>query len=279
MYAKLDVPYDQTVMGANLFSEDISNESSGIFSKTREVTRYSSPEVFYNPVPGTKENKLFFRRSYEVWEQKGKGVGSWMSWKDNKILRTGYEYTELNLDDLANLNEDQTLRAILGHVFFAFDISRDFTIAGINLQQIIYDKIKNPIPVDEEPVIENILNQYKYANNQYTLDLNVQVLAQEGRFHNSMPITLTRSPITSSGDYNTFTGDISPYALSRVTFRASLLDEFVILSADLSLANFQNGTFVALEKNAQGYLKESFAWWDELGTDKTSVYQGYANSW
>ena len=107
----------------------------------------------------------------------------------------------------------------------------------------------------------------------------MQVLAQEGRFHNSMPITLTRSPITSSGDYNTFTGDISPYALSRVTFRASLLDELVVLSADLSLANFQNGAFVALEKNAQGYLKESFKAWSDLGTNKTGVYQGYANSW
>ena len=107
----------------------------------------------------------------------------------------------------------------------------------------------------------------------------MQVLAQEGRFHNSMPITLTRSPITSSGDYNTFTGDISPYALSRVTFRASLLDELVVLTRDLVPGEFPERRLCRAGEECQGYLKESFKAWSDLGTNKTGVYQGYANSW
>ena len=65
-----------------------------------------------------------------------------------------YEYTELNLDDLEGKSEDQVMRTILGHVFFLFDFNRNVMGLGINLQQIIYDQIKNPSPVNDEPVLK-----------------------------------------------------------------------------------------------------------------------------
>ena len=130
--------------------------------------------------------------------------------------------------------------------------------SGLDLQGIINEQIKNKTDVSEKPVIENILNQFNFANNKYSLDVNSKVLIQDGRFSDSLTLGFTRSPASGDGLVNNTGG--TPHVLSQFDVHANIVPigsgYLVDLAWSPTLANY-NGTTVTKLTNGNGLLPET----------------------
>ncbi len=279
IYAKLDVDYGTTMMGASVFanpSYSYNQSTSGnIFSGKKSETRreFQKLEIFYNPTGNQAENKIYFRRTYEEYQREIKTIMGVESggWYDTSGRWNVAEYVSLDFDAM-NQASDPTM-FVMNYVYYCLPFSRDFTFMGLDLQGIINEQIKNKTDVSEKPVIENILNQFNFANNKYSLDVNSKVLIQDGRFSDSLTIGFTRSPISGDGLVNNTGG--TPHVLSQFDVHANIVPigsgYLVDLAWSPTLANYDSAsTTVSKLTNGNGLLPESLNNLTDLGEDKTS---------
>ena len=279
IYAKLDVDYGTTMMGASVFanpSYSYNQSTSGnFFSGKKSETRreFQKLEIFYNPTGNQAENKIYFRRTYEEYQREIKTIMGVESggWYDTSGRWNVAEYVSLDFDAM-NQASDPTM-FVMNYVYYCLPFSRDFTFMGLDLQGIINEQIKNKTDVSEKPVIENILNQFNFANNKYSLDVNSKVLIQDGRFSDSLTIGFTRSPISGDGLVNNTGG--TPHVLSQFDVHANIVPigsgYLVDLAWSPTLANYDSAsTTVSKLTNGNGLLPESLNSLTDLGEDKTS---------
>lgn len=277
IYAKLDVDYGTTMMSASVFADpsySYGQTSSGNFfsGKKKEYRReFKKVEVFYNPTGGNAENTIYFRRTYEEYQREIKTVMGIESgnWYDISGRSNVAEYVSLNFDDMQKASDPTMF--VMNYVYYCLPFSRDFTFLGLDLQGIINDQIKNKTEVSEKPVIENILNQFNFANNKYFLDVNSKVLIQDGRFSDSLTLGFTRSSVSGSNLVSETGG--TPHVLSQFDVHADIVPVGSGYLVDLvwspTLANY-NGTTVTKLTNGNGLLPETLNSLADLGENKTS---------